>query len=164
MVLILIVVLTMRDTKPQFRFDPSPTPTPAGSRSTVSGAHGPATSSDLQTLFEQARAESLRMDAAVDPEPGSLFMTNTDYASAPVYREIHEAALSRTYKSLPKKDRRALSRVAQLGGFGSPEGMAQAFGYPSVDEMVSRWDQTIASTPQFLPSQVGTNASPPLPW
>jgi hypothetical protein len=164
MLLILIVVLTMRDTRPRFRFDPSPTPTPEGSAADASGAPGPVKSSDLQTLFEQARAESPRMDAAVDSDPGSLFVTNTDYASAPVYREIHEAALSRTYESLSKKDRRALSRVAKLGGFGSPEGMAQAFGYPSVDEMVSRWDQTIAQTPQFLPSQVGTNASPPLPW
>lgn len=160
--LVLLVALTMRDKKPRFRFDATPTPapvataTPAGS-STVTVS---APSSNLQTLFEQGRVES-PLIAPVDEPP---FVTNTDYASPPVYREIKETDLGRVYVSASKKDRRALGKVAKLGGFHSPEEMAQAFGYPSVDQMLWNWEQTIAATPQFQPGNFGTNASPPLPW
>jgi len=161
-VLILLVVLTMRDKKPRFRFEsaakalPAATATPAGPAATAT----PLPPSDLQALFDQGRAESALI-APVDPP---LFVPNTDYANPPVYREIRENDLGKMYASAPKKDKRALGRVARVGGFRSAEDMAQAFGYPSVDQMVWQWDQTLAATPQFQPANFGTNATPPLPW
>lgn len=160
--LVLLVALTMRDRKPRFRFDPAPSPTPVASVAPAGPSAGTTTvpPSDLQALFEQGRVESPLM-APVDEPP---FVTNTDYASPPVYREIREPELGQVYVSVSKKDKKALSKVAKLGGFRSPEEMAQSFGYPSVDQMVWNWEQTITATPQFQPGNFGTNASPPLPW
>lgn len=167
-VLVLVVALTMRDKKPRFRFDSpaSPTPAPAASAapSGAAASASPGASPDLQALFVQGRAES-QLIAPVDEQPaGPPFVTSTDYAVPPAYREIREADMGAVYAAAPKNDRRALSKVAKLGGFGSPEAMARAFGYPTVDQMVSTWDQTIATTPKFQTNHFGTNSTPPLPW
>lgn len=162
-VLVALVALTMRDKKPRFRFDATPTPAPAA---TVPPGTAPATPvpvPDLDALFVQGRAES-QLIAPVGEPLSPPFVPNTDYAKPPVYREIREADLSGMYAAAPKKDIRAISKVAKLGGFGSPEAMARAFGYPSVDQMIWNWDQAIATNPQFQPGHFGTNASPPLPW
>ncbi|MFZ4778974.1 MAG: hypothetical protein ACOYM3_26710 [Terrimicrobiaceae bacterium] len=166
-ILIILVALTMRDKKPRFKFEslakpsPSATATPApATPAAATAAPTPVTPPDLQALFDQGRAES-PLIAPVDQPP---FVTSTDYANPPVYREIRENDLGKMYASAPTKDKRALGKVARVGGFRSAEDMAQAFGYPSVDQMVWQWDQTIAATPQFLPANFGTNASPPLPW
>ena len=111
----------------------------------------------------QGRAES-QLIAPVDEPVSPPFVPNTDYARQPVYREIREVDLGRMYAAAPLKDKRALGKVARLGGFGTPEAMARAFGYPSVDQMVWSWDQTIATTPQFQVNNFGTNSAPPLPW
>jgi len=160
--LVILVALTMRDKKPRFRFDADPTPAPAAT-ATPAAASVPETPSappDLQALFEQGRAES-PLIAPVDDPP---FVTNTDYANPPVYRQIRETDLGQMYASAPKKDKRALAKIAKLGGFSSPESMALSFGYPSVDQMLWNWEQTLAATPQFQPQNFGTNATPPLPW
>jgi len=179
-VLVVVVGLTMRDKKPRFRFDPAGTPAPSATASAkpASASSTPVPPPDLQALFVQGRAESQpsQLIAPVD-EPiappfvtatnyarNTSYLTNTDYANPPAYRQIREVDLGKMYVSAPIKDKRALGRVAKLGGFGSPEGMAQAFGYPSVDQMVSHWDQTIATTPQFQAANFGTNSAPPLPW
>ena len=165
-VLVAVVALTMRDKKPRFHFDSLATPAPAAVAATPPPASSltiPAAQPDLQALFVQGRAES-PLIAPVDQPLAPPFITNTDYAKQPVYREIHEAELGRMYASASKKDRQALGKVARIGGFGSPEAMARAFGYPSVDQMLSQWDQMIAATPQFQPANFGTNSSPPLPW
>ena len=164
-VLVVVVALTMRDKKPRFRFDSaaSPASTPISTAPPGSPLTTPATPPDLQALFVQGRAES-PLIAPVDEPVGPPFVTNTDYANPPLYREIREADLGKMYASAPKKNKRALDKVARLGGFRSPEAMAQAFGYPSVDQMLARWDQTIAVTPQFQPSYFGTNSAAPLPW
>lgn len=160
--LVILVTLTMRDKKPRFHFDADPTPAPTATATPTAAAipETPSAPQDLQALFEQGRAES-PLIAPVDDPP---FVTNTDYASPPVYRQIRETDLGQMYASAPKKDKRALAKIAKLGGFSSPENMAQAFGYPSVDQMLWNWDQTLATTPQFQPGNFGTNATPPLPW
>lgn len=166
-IIVVFVALTMRDKKSRFRFDsaanPASTPiasAPPGSPLTPPAA--PAGSPDLQALFVQGRAES-PLIAPVDEPVGPPFVTNTDYAHPPVYREIREADLGKMYASAPKKNKRALDKVARLGGFRSSEAMAQAFGYPSVDQMLTRWDQTLAATPRFQPSYFGTNSGPAVP-
>lgn len=141
----------MRDRKPRFRLDPavpSPSPTP----SATATPFPQSTPGDIQALFVQGRAES--------PLIVPTTATNTDFSQPPVYREIHEAELGRIYAAAPRKDRRALTKVAALGGFRSPEAMAGAFGYASVDAMLAIWDQTIATGPQFQPNTFGTNARP----
>lgn len=161
-VLILLVALTMRDTKPRFKFESlaKPSPSPSATPASVDASPTPAGRSDLQALFDQGRAES-PLIAPVDQPP---FVASTDYANPPVFREIRENDLGRMFASAPIKDKRALNKVARVGGFRSAEGMAKAFGYPSVDQMLSQWDQTISATPQFEATNFGTNASPPLPW
>jgi len=152
--LIALVVTTMHDKKPRFRLDPtetSPSPTP----SATATPFPQSTPGDIQALFVQGRAESPLM---VSPTT-----TNTDFAQPPVYREIHEAELGRIYAAAPQKNRRALTKVAALGGFHSPEAMAAAFGYTSVDTMLANWDQTIETGPQFQPNTFGTNARPVYP-
>ncbi len=162
--LVVFVALTMRDRKPRFRFD-NPKAEPAASATPLAAAPPatPAPASDLQALFVQGRAES-PLIAPVDEPVSPPFVPNTDYARQPVYREIREVDLGRMYATAPLKDKRALGKVARLGGFGTPEAMARAFGYPSVDQMVWSWDQTIATTPQFQVNNFGTNSAPPLPW
>jgi len=164
-VLVAVVAMTMRDKKPRFHFDSAPSPAPA--TAAVSPAETasavPAASPDLQALFVQGRAES-PLIAPTDDTVVPPFVPNTDYAKPPAFREIREAELGKIYAAAPKNDKRALGKVARLGGFRSPEAMAQAFGYPSVDQMLWTWDQTIATTPQFQAANFGTNASPPLPW
>ena len=166
-VLVVVVAMTMRDKKPRFHFDslasPAVAPATASAPSTASAATNPAASSDMQALFVQGRSESPLIATVSDPA-SPPFVTNTDYARPPVYREIREAGLEQIYASAPKKDKRVLGKVAKLGGFGSPEAMAKAFGYPSVDQMVVSWDKTIEATPQFQAANFGTNAKPPLPW
>ena len=170
-VLVVVVAMTMRDKKPRFHFDSLAGPTPAttvvapsASTALTSSPENPAASPDLQALFVQGRAES-PLIAPVVTGPGTFpFVTNTDYARPPVYREIGEADLGKIYASAPKNDKRALGKVARIGGFRSPEAMARAFGYPSVDQMLLIWDQTIATSPQFQAANFGTNARPPLPW
>ena len=162
--LIVVVALTMRDRKPRFRFDtPKAEPVASATPLAATPPATPAPASDLQALFVQGRAES-PLIAPVDEPVSPPFVPNTDYARPPVYREIREADLGRMYATAPQKDKRALGKVARLGGFGTPEAMARAFGYPSVDQMVWSWDQTIATTPQFQVNNFGTNSSPPLPW
>jgi len=154
LLLIALVVTTMRDKKPRFRLDPpgnSPSPTP----SATATPFPQSTPGDIQALFVQGRAES---PLIVPPAA-----TNTDFSQPPVYREIHEAELGRIYAAAPQKNRRALTRVAALGGFRSPEAMASSFGYPSVDAMIATWDQTIETGPQFQPNAFGTNARPVYP-
>ena len=164
-ILVIVLALTMRDRKPRFHFDSVATPAPSGSTTPPPGS-GLATAGatpDVQALFVQGRAES----PLIAPADGPLlppFVTNTDYARPPVFREIREAELGKIYESASKKDKRALGKVARLGGFGSPEAMAKGFGYPSVDQMLWNWDRTIASTPQFQAENFGTNSSPPLPF
>ena len=80
------------------------------------------------------------MIAPVDQPP---FVTSTDYANPPVFREIRENDLGRMFASATKKDKRALNKVARVGGFRSAEDMAKTFGYSSVDQMLMQWDQTI---------------------
>lgn len=175
-VLVIVVTLTMRDKKPRFHFDSltGSTPAPAAASATASPAPAaaapslkeiPSAPSDLQALFVQGRAES-PLIAPADSVPASPpFVTNTDYARPPVYREIREAELGKIYAAVPKSDKRALAKVARIGGFRSPEAMARAFGYPTVDQMVATWDQTIAAGgPQFQAANFGTNSRPPLPW
>jgi hypothetical protein len=166
--LVAVVALTMRDKKPRFRFDsPATTATttsPAiATAPTGSSPTAPVTPPDLQALFVQGRAES-PLIAPIDEPVGPPFVTNTDYANPPVYREIREADLGKMYAAAPKKNKRALDKVSRLGGFRTPEAMAQAFGYASVDQMLARWDQMIATGPQFQPGYFGTNASSPVPW
>ena len=164
-VLVLAGALMMRDKKPRFHFDSLATPAPAANTTPPPAASLtiPAAQPDLQALFVEGRAES-PLIAPVDQPLAPPFVTSTDYAKQPVYREIHEAELGRMYATASKQDKRALAKVARVGGFGSPEAMARAFGYPSVDQMLSQWDQMIATTPQFQPANFGTNSSPPLPW
>ena len=164
-VLVVVVALTMRDKKPRFHFDSLATPAPAAAATPppASSLTIPAAQPDLRALFVEGRAES-PLIAPVDQPLAPPFVANTDYAKQPVYREIREADLGRMYASASKQDKRALVKVARVGGFRSPEAMANAFGYPSVDQMLSQWDQMIAATPQFQPANFGTNASPPLPW
>ena len=164
-VLVVVVGLTMRDRKPRFHFD-SAAATPAPSSPAAPAGSAPATAGptpDVQALFVQGRAESPLIGSADGPLLPP-FVTNTDYARPPVFREIREAELGKIYASASKKDRRALGKVARLGGVGSPDAMAQTFGYPSVDQMLWNWDRTIASTPQFQAENFGTNSSPPLPF
>ncbi len=167
-VLVVVVALTMRDKKPRFRFDSaaSPASTPIANAppgSPLTAPASPANPPDLQALFVQGRAES-PLIAPIDEPVGPPFITNTDYANPPVYREIGEVDLGKMYASAPQKNKRALDKVARLGGFRSPEAMAQAFGYPSVDQMLARWDQTLAAAPKFQPSYFGTNAASPQRW
>lgn len=164
-VLVVLVALTMRDKKPRFRFDSTPAPSATATplAPEPSGSATPVPASDLQALFVQGRAES-PLIAPVEDVVAPPFVPNTDYASQPVYREIRETDLGRMYAAAPKNDKRALDKVAKLGGFGSPEAMARAFGYPSVDQMLWNWDRTITATPRFQADNFGTNASPPLPW
>ena len=155
----------MRDRKPRFHFDSVATPAPSGPAVTPAGSASATAGSprDVQALFVQGRAESPLIASADGPRLPP-FVTNTDYARPPVFREIREAELGKIYESASKKDKRALGKVARLGGFGSPEAMAKGFGYPSVDQMLWNWDRTIASTPQFQAENFGTNSSPPLPF
>jgi hypothetical protein len=162
-VLVALVALTMRDKKPRFRFDATPTPAPAATVLPASAPTTPVPAPDLDALFVQGRAES-QLIAPVGEPASPPFVPNTDYAKPPVYREIRETDLSGIYAAAPKKDIRAIGKVAKLGGFGSPEAMARAFGYPSVDQMIWSWDQAIATTPQFRAGNFGTNSAPPLPW
>jgi len=167
-VIVVVVALTMRDKKPRFRFDSaaSPAATPVAAAPTgspLAAPASPATPPDLQALFVQGRAES-PLIAPIGQPVGPSFITNTDYANPPVYREIREADLGKIYAASPTKNKRVLDKVARLGGFRSPEAMAQAFGYASVDQMLARWDQAIAAGPQFQPSYFGTNAASPQRW
>lgn len=160
LLLIALVVTTMRDKKPRFRLDPAEaSPTPIPSATATATPLPSASPGNIQALFIQARAES----PMIAPMEASQALTNTDFAQPPVYREIHEADLGRIYASAPKKNRRALTKVAALGGFHTPEEMAASFGYPSVDAMLWTWDQTIATSPQFQPDTFGTNARPVFP-
>lgn len=156
--LLVVVALTMRDKKPRFHFDSAPSPTPAAAAappaSTASTA--PSAAPDLQALFDQGRAES----PLIAPVEAPLFVPNTDYAAPPVYREIREVDLGKLYVSTPEKSKRALAKVARVGGFSSPEAMSRAFGYASVDAMLANWEQTLVTTPQFRQSNFGTNAPP----
>jgi hypothetical protein len=162
-ILVALVALTMRDKKPRFRFDATPTPVPAATVPPGSASTTPVSAPDLDALFVQGRAES-QLIAPVGEPLSPPFVPNTDYAKPPLYREIRETDLSGMYAAAPKKDKRAIGKVAKLGGFGSPEAMARAFGYPSVDQMIWNWDQTIATTPQVQAGKFGTNSAPPLPW
>ena len=162
-ILVALVAFTMRDKKPRFRFDATPTPAPAATVPPAAASTTPVSAPDVDALFVQGRAES-QLIAPVGEPLSPPFVPNTDYAKPPVYREIRETDLSGMYAAAPKKDKRAIGKVAKLGGFGSPEAMARAFGYPSVDQMISTWDQTIATTPQFQAGNFGTNSAPPLPW
>ncbi|MBE2204468.1 MAG: hypothetical protein IAE94_09035 [Chthoniobacterales bacterium] len=163
--LVVIVALTMRDKKPRFRFDnPKAEPTASASPAAAVPPAASATASHLQTLFVEGRQESPLIAPVEAPASPPFVAMNTDYAHAPVYRDIREADLGRIYAAAPQKDKRALSKVARLGGFGTPEAMARAFGYPSVDQMVWSWDQTVVTTPQFQANNFGTNSAPPLPW
>ena len=172
-VLVVVVAMTMRDKKPRFHFDsftgaaPVTATAPVTAPTTASALPlpVPAASPDLQALFVQGRAESpliAPVEAPISPPfvPGS----NIDFAKPPVFREIREAELGKIYASAPKRDKRALVKVARLGGFGSPEAMARAFGYPSVDQMLAIWDQTAETPPQFRAANFGTSSKPPLPW
>ncbi|MEI8309571.1 MAG: hypothetical protein WCH98_02325 [Verrucomicrobiota bacterium] len=170
-VLVVVVAMTMRDKKPRFHFDslvgPASSTAAAATSASTSLASSPAipsASPDLQALFVQGRAESPLIAPVVDGPLTPPFVTNTDYARPPVYREIGEVDLGKIYASAPKNDKKALGKVARIGGFRSPEAMARAFGYPSVDQMLWTWDQTIATSPQFQAANFGTNSRPPLPW
>lgn len=168
-VLVVVLALTMRDKKPRFHFDSFTGAAPVASASPATAAASPlptpAASPDVQALFVQGRAESPLIAPVETPiSPPFVPGANIDYAKPPVFREIQEAELGQVYASAPKRDKRALVKVARLGGFGSPEAMARAFGYPSVEQMLSIWDRTAETPPQFRAANFGTNAKPPLPW
>jgi hypothetical protein len=156
----------MRDKKPRFHFESTATPTPAAAAapaaSTASTA--PAAPADLQALFVQGRAESPLIAPVDQPLTPPFVTTNTDYVNPPAFTDIHETDLGKLYVTTPVKDKRALGKVARIGGFGSPEAMARAFGYPSVDQMIARWEQTISSAPRFQPNNFGTNNPRNLPY
>ncbi len=165
--LIVLVVAAMRDKKLRLRLHPpaataSVTPLPSASPvpSAAPTASPVVSSTDIQTLFNQGRAES-SLIAPVDAQQAAA---NIDFAQQPGYREIREADLGRIYSSLPKKNRRALVKVAEIGGFRTSEDMARAFGYQSVDQMLWSWDQAILDNPRFLPNTFGTNALPVVPY
>ncbi|MDX2080002.1 MAG: hypothetical protein SFU53_04400 [Terrimicrobiaceae bacterium] len=178
-VLAALAVTLMSDQRPKFRFDgltASPTPVAAGSPTapapaSESPASVPSTdaASNLQVLFADAAAEQRGqfrdLPAPVIETPVQYnappFINNPDYARPPAFRDIRESDLNRAYAAAPKTDRRALARVARLGGFRSPEAMATAFGYQTVDQMVSVWDQQIERGPQFPVDGVGNEAGPP---
>lgn len=165
-VLVVLLALTMRDKKPRFKFDSpaSPTPEQASLPTASAPAERSATNgSGLQALFDEGRTES-PLIAPVEQPAYPPFVTNTDYANPPVYRQIREADLGRIYASTPQKDKRALDKVARIGGFRNADQMARSFGYPSVDQMISSWEETLVTTPRFQPNNFGTNAAPPLPW
>lgn len=159
----------VRDKKVNFRFDaaPSPTPPAAASQAAAQGqqaASAPASPGNVQALFDQGRLESpLIAPVELAPEASMPMIPNTDFAQQPVYREIREADLNRIYATVPKKNKRALAKVASLGGYQSPDEMARAFGYVSVDQMLAAWDQNLLTTPQFLPENFGTNSMPFVP-
>jgi len=166
--LIVLVVVAMRDKKVRLRLRlPAASPSPAASASPAPSASPPPTASPtptdsatgIQSLFTQGRAES----SLIAPAGARQTYADIDFAQPSGYREIREADLGRIYSSLPKKNRRALARVAEIGGFRTSEDMARSFGYQSVDQMLWSWDQTILESPRFSPNAFGTNAPPVVP-
>lgn len=176
-ILAALAVTLMSDQRPKFRFEglnPSPTPaaaeTPAASAPAATDTPAAAApESNLQTLFADTAAEQRGqfrqlpepIETAGVPYDSPPFVNNPDYARPPVFRDLREADLNRVYASAPKTDRRALNRVAKLGGFRSPEAMAVAFGYQSVDQMISTWNQQLERGPEFPAAGVGNEAGPP---
>lgn len=169
-----LAVSLMSDGKPRFRFasEATPVPSPAAAATPAATPAAQATpvsafpegdlptagveSSAIRSLFVEAAAEQRGQNQYAPP-----FVSGTDFSNPPAYRDIREAELGQAYATTPKPDRRALNRVAKLGGFRSPEAMATAFGYQSVDQMVSVWDQIIQNSPQFPIDGVGDSAGPP---
>lgn len=68
----------------------------------------------------------------------------TDFAAARTFLPLRESEVGRIYSVSPR-NLKALRRVAKIGGYGSPEAMAAAFGYESVDQMLNVWNQALAS-------------------
>jgi len=83
------------------------------------------------------------------PTPAQAPMTpvpavETDFAAARTFLPLRESEVGRIYSVSPR-NLKALRRVAKIGGYGSPEAMAAAFGYESVDQMLNVWNQALAS-------------------
>lgn len=179
-ILAALAVTLLSDGKARFQFDQpapakeSPSATPAAAAQAAASAapivgaaaSRPATSAPvnveatggIQSLFvaeQQGRAENR-------PTP-SLFAPDVDYAQPRRYQNLKEQDLGRMYVSEVKVDKQALAKVARLGGFRSPEVMASAFGYGSVQQMVDSWEQRISMSPQFQADNFGTNATPVVP-
>ncbi len=68
----------------------------------------------------------------------------TDFAAARTFLPLRESEVGRIYAVSPK-DLKALRRVAKIGGYVSPEAMASAFGYDSVDQMLDAWNEALAA-------------------
>lgn len=164
-----IAVTLLRPSAPKFRFeDPAKakpsaaaatTPVPPSVDGTnaipVVDVEATAASQSLQALFADAqqeqRVQSLFVPAN-DSFPTSPPMMPSASVAQPVQPvNISEVEAGRAYQQLSQRDRRALNRVAQLGGYGTPEQMASAFGYFSVDAMLTAWQRAEASGVPFQP-------------
>jgi len=108
---------------------PTPSATPAAS---------PLVSSDLRALFEEEKA------AREAAGPPSLFVPVEEPPERPLtYQPITPAERKRLYVASVKGDKKALRKVARIGGFRTPEDMAISYGYPSVQDMLDNWEATL---------------------
>jgi len=177
-VLAAMAVTLLSDGKTRFKFQlepeakPTATPTltpappvapttavvPSGIPSIVPPVNVEATGG-IQSLFveEQAGRAENRTFA---PAP---FVTDQDFSEPRSYQNLKEQDLGRIYAAASKADKRALGKVARLGGFRSADAMAYSFGYDSVGQMLEAWEQTLLVAPQFQPEYFGTNATPVVP-
>jgi len=171
-VLAALAVTLLSDGKPRFKFNlepelkatPAPAPAPAPAATFKAAATQTAAAAvnveapvGIQSLFVTEREQR-----AERPPAASLFAPQIDYAEPRQYQNLNEADLGRIYAAAAKADKRALSKVARLGGFRSADAMAVAFGYMSVSQMLDVWDQRIQMGPQFAPEEFGTNATAPV--
>jgi len=175
-VLAAMAVTLLSDGKTRFKFQlepevkatpapvqtPAPQTTPTAVQASVPPIVPPINveaTGGIQSLFveEQAGRAENRTFA---PSP---FVNDQDFAQPRDYQDLKEQDLGKIYAAASKADKRALGKVARLGGFRSTEAMAVSFGYDSVDQMLAAWEQTIVVNPQFQPQFFGTNATPLVP-
>lgn len=172
-----IAVTLLRPSAPKFRFEEPAKSAPAAASATtpvppqVEGTNAvpavdveaTAASQSLQSLFADAqqepRVQSLFVpaDEGFSSNPPMMPAASATQPATPV--NFSEIDAGRAYRELSKRDRRALDRVASLGGYGTPEQMATAFGYLSPAAMLDAWQRAEASGTPFRPVQdsIGPN-------
>lgn len=153
-VLAAIAATLVKEPKPKFQFPdppkPPPASTPAASPASTNSVPMAGTdviegaSAPLQALFIDAQQQQ-RGQSLFVTEPDPPFVTPTP---AQVNRP-REVELGQAYQSLSRTDTRALDKVSRMGGYGSPDRMAAAFGYLSVGDMVAAWARAEAEGNPF---------------